>query len=100
MSLPFVLMPLYVYIYSLFTSSEVSSLWLLTVLVVVLPALHTHLRDGGEDGAVSAAFAHQVHNPVCDFFNWSIAAGAVIRNLQENRTGLHTFTLLLLCAFK
>lgn len=56
----------------------------LTVGAAGGPALDTHLSDGCEDGTVSAAFAHHVDDLVCDPFNRSRVAVAVIRNLLEN----------------
>lgn len=46
------------------------------------PALDAYLRDGSEDGTVSAAFAHHVDDPVRDPFNRSVAAAAVLSDLN------------------
>lgn len=56
----------------------------LTVGAAGGPALDAYLRNGGEDGTVSAAFAHHIDDPLRDPFHWSTAAAAVIRNLLEN----------------
>lgn len=58
--------------------------WTLTFGAAGWPALDTDLGDGGEDGAISAAFAHHVDDPVCDSFNRHVAAAAAIGNLLEN----------------
>lgn len=45
-------------------------------------ALHTDLSDGADDGAVSAVFAHQINDVVCDFLNRNPAMDAVLSHMD------------------